>query len=61
MMVKSGLGKVFLKFLHAGNYFSLHHVDVCLKLQIQYKKEHIPPAWRDIKNIFSRPLLGQKL
>ena len=25
MMVKSGLGKIFLKFLNAGNYFSLIH------------------------------------
>ena len=24
MMVKSGLEKIFLKFLHAGNYFPLH-------------------------------------
>ena len=25
MMVKSGLGKIFLKFLHAGDYFPLLH------------------------------------
>ena len=25
MMVKSGLEKIFLKFLHAGDYFSLLH------------------------------------
>ena len=28
MMVKSGLEKIFLKFLHAGDYFSLLHKSV---------------------------------
>ena len=28
MMVKSGLGKIFLKFLHVGEYFPLLHKSV---------------------------------
>ena len=38
LVVRIGLGKIFLKFLHAGNYFFLLHnslEDFCLKLQIQ--------------------------
>ena len=54
MMVKSGLEKIFLKFLHAGDYFSL-----LLKSAQNHKFSNINnylPAWRDFKNIFSRPL-----
>ena len=44
MMVKSGLEKIFFKFLHAQNHkFS--------------NKNNQVPAWRDFKIIFSRPLL----
>ena len=51
MMMKSGLGKIFLKFLHAGNYFSLLYR--CLpKTTNSVSTKQIPPAWRDFKNIF---------
>ena len=54
MMVKSGLEKIFLKFLHAGDYFLLLH-----KSAQNHKfsnKNNYVPAWRDFKIIFSRPL-----
>ena len=50
MMVKSGLEKIFLKFLHAGNYFPLLH-----KSAQNHKFSNLP-AWRDFKINFSRPL-----
>ena len=54
MMVKSGLEKIFLKFLHAGNYFPLLY-----KKTPNHKfsnKNNYLPAWRDFKINFSRPL-----
>ena len=54
MMVKSGLEKIFLKFLHAGDYFPLFH-----KSAPNHKfsnKNNYLPAWRDFKRNFSRPL-----
>jgi hypothetical protein len=54
MMVKSGLEKIFLKVLHAGDYFPLLH-----KSAQNHKftnKNNYDPAWRDFKIIFSRPL-----
>ena len=54
MMVKSGLEKIFLKFLHAGDYFPLLH-----KSAQNHKfsnKNNYLPAWRDFKVNFSRPL-----
>ena len=54
MMVKSGLEKIFLKFLHAGDYFPLLH-----KSAQNHKfsnKNNYLPAWRDFKINFSRPL-----
>ena len=54
MMVKSGLEKVFLKFLHAGDYFSLLHKSV--QNDKFSNKNNYLPAWRDFKITFSRPL-----
>ena len=54
MMVKSGLEKIFLKFLHAGNYFPLLH-----KSGQNHKfsnENNYFPAWRDFKINFSKPL-----
>ena len=54
MMVKSGLEKIFLKFLHAEHYFPLLH-----KSAQNHKfsnKNNYLPAWRDFKINFSRPL-----
>ena len=54
MMVQSGLEKIFLKFLHAGDYFLLLH-----KSDQNHKfsnKNDMVSAWRNFKNIFSRPL-----
>ena len=54
MMVKSGLEKIYLKFLHAGDYFPLLH-----KTAQNHKfsnKNNYLPAWRDFKINFSRPL-----
>ena len=63
MMVKSGLEKIFLKFLHAGDYFPLLH-----KSAQNHKfsnKNNYLPAWRDFKinflDHFSPSFLGQKL
>ena len=62
MMVKSGLEKVFFKFLHAGDHFPFLY-----KSAQNHKfsnKNNFLPAWRDFKIDFSRPLftiiLGQK-
>ena len=51
---KSGLEKIFLKFLHAGDYFSLLHKSV-QNHKFSNKNNHLT-AWRDYKIIFSRPL-----
>ena len=51
-MVKSGLEKIFLKFLHPGDY--LRH-----KSAQNHKfsnKNNYLPGWRDFKINFSRPL-----
>ena len=48
MMVKSGLEKIFLKFLHAGDYFPLLH-----KSAQNHKfsnRNNYLPAWRKIGN-----------
>ena len=53
-MVKSGLEKIFLKFLYAEDYFPLLH-----KSAQNHKfsnKNNYLPAWRDFKINFSRPL-----
>ena len=53
MMVKSGLEKIFLKFLHAEDYFPLLHKSASNhKFGNKYK---YLPAWRDFKINFSRP------
>ena len=49
--VKSDLGKIFFKFLHAGNYFSLLYRSLS-KPTNSVSKKHIPPAWRDLKIFF---------
>ena len=54
MIVKSGLEKLFLKFLHAENYFPLLHKSV-QNHKFSNKNNHLP-AWRDFKINFSRPL-----
>ena len=54
MMVKSGLEKIFFKFLHAGDYFSLLHKSVH-NPKFSNKNIHLP-AWRDFKTNFSRTL-----
>ena len=63
MTVKSGLEKIFLKFLHAGDYFPLLHKSA-QNHKFSNKNNHLS-AWRDFKTNFSRPLftviLGQKL
>ena len=54
MMVKSGLEKIFFKFLHVGDYFPLLH-----KSAQNHKfsnKHNYLSAWRDFKINFSRPL-----
>ena len=53
MMVKSGLEKIFLKFLHAGDYFSLLHKSV-QNLKFGNKNNHLL-TWRELKINFSRP------
>ena len=62
MMVKSGLEKIFLKFLHAGDYFLLLHK--CAQIHKFSNKNNYLPAWRDFKIIFlghfSLSFLGQK-
>jgi len=54
MMARGGLEKIFLKFLHAGDYFSLLHESV-QNHKFSNKNNHLP-AWRDFKIFFSRPL-----
>ena len=54
MVVKSGLEKIFLKFLHAGDYFPLLHQSA-QNDKFSNKNNYIP-AWRDLKIFFSRPL-----
>ena len=54
MMVISGLEKIFVKFLHAGDYFPLLH-----KSAQNHKcsnKNNDRPAWMDFKINFSIPL-----
>ena len=56
MMVESGLEKIFLKFLHAGDYFPLLH-----KSAQNHKFSNTNnyfPTWRDFKINFSRPLFS---
>ena len=53
-MMKSGLGKIFLKFLHALTMsFLLLNFDQKFKFS---NKNNMVSAWRNFKNIFSRPL-----
>ena len=53
MMVKSGLEKIVLKFLHAGDYFLLLHKSA---QNDKFSNENnYLPAWRDFK-IFFRPV-----
>ena len=54
IMMKSGLGKIFLKFLHA-----LTMLFLLLNLYFWSKfsnKNDMVSAWRNFKNIFPRPL-----
>ena len=54
MMMKSDLGKIFLKFLHA-----LTMSFLLLNFNQKYKfsdKNNMVSAWRNFKNIFTRPL-----
>ena len=55
MMVKSGLEKIFLKFLNEGDYFPLLHKSA-QNHKFSNKNNHLPPR-RDFKIIFSRPLV----
>ena len=50
MMVKSGLEKIFLKFLHAGDYFPLLHKSAQNK-RFSNKNNYLP-SWRDFKRFF---------
>ena len=57
IMVKSGLEKIFLKFLHAGDYFPLLH-----KRAQNHKfsnKNNYLPTWRDFKIFFSDVWISQ--
>ena len=54
MMVKSGLKNIFLKFLHAGDYFPPLHKST-QNHQFSSKNNYLP-TWRDFKINFSRPL-----
>ena len=56
MIVKSGLEKIFLKFIHAGDYFSLLHKSV-QNHKFSNKNNHLP-TWKDFKINFSRPLFN---
>ena len=54
MMMKSGLRKIFLKFLHA-----LTMSFLLLNFDQKYKfsnKNNMVSAWKNLKNIFPRPL-----
>ena len=53
MVVKSGLEKIFLKFLQARDYFPL--LNCAQNHKFSNKYNHLP-AWRDFKRNFSRPL-----
>ena len=59
MMVKSGLKNIFLKFLHAGDYFPPLHKST-QNHQFSSKNNYLP-TWRDFKIIFSPSFLGKKL
>ena len=52
--MKSGLEKIFLKFLHAGDYFPLLHKSV-ENHKFSHKNSYLPP-WRDFQINFPRPL-----
>ena len=53
-MMKSGLGKIFLKFLHALTMsFLLLNFDQKHKFS---NKNNMVSTWRNFKNIFPRPL-----
>ena len=54
MMMKSGLGKIFLKFLHALT-MSFLLLNSHQKYKISNKNNKVS-AWRNFKNIFPRPL-----
>ena len=54
MMVKSGLEKIILKFLHAGDNFLLLHKNA-QNHKLSYKNNYLP-TWRNFKISFSRPL-----
>ena len=62
MTVKSGVEKIFLKLIHAGDYFSLLHKSV-QNHKFSNKNNYLP-AWRDFKinflHHFSLSFLGQK-
>ena len=56
MMVKKGLEKISLKFLHAGDYFPILH-----KSAQNHKFSNINnylPVWKNFKIIFSTPLFN---
>ena len=56
MMVKSGLDKIILKFLHVGDYFPILH-----KSAQNHKFSNINnylPVWKNFKIIFSTPLFN---
>ena len=50
IMAKSGLEKIFLKFLHAGDYFPLLHKSA-QNHKFCIKNDYLP-AWRDFKIFF---------
>ena len=52
--MKSGVEKIFLKFLHAGDYFRLLHKTI--QNHKFSNKNNMVCAWRNFKNIFPRPL-----
>jgi hypothetical protein len=53
-MLKSGLEKIFLKFLHPGDFFPLLHKSA--QNQKFSNKYNYLPAWRDFKIKFSTPI-----
>ena len=63
MMVKSGLEKIALQFLHVGDYFSLLHKSV--QNHKFSNKHNYLPAWMDFNinflDSFLPSSLGQKL
>ena len=54
MIMKSGLEKMFLKFIHAGGYFPLLHRSA-QNHKFSNKNNYLP-AWRDFKRNFSTQL-----